>query len=176
MSEQPGKYQRSVSGLVGALVVLLAVIGVVAALQALNRPDRPDPVQPVDYRTPARYAAKQARFDLLSPPSLPAGWSATTVRFTKGADQHWHLGCLDQDGHYVGLEQGAQSVRGMVSTYVDKAARRGRPVTVAGHRWATWTDAGGDLALVRRTGRATTLVVGHLVPRPELVAFVQSLR
>ncbi|MGN6128709.1 MAG: DUF4245 domain-containing protein [Nocardioidaceae bacterium] len=176
MSEQPGKYQRSVSGLIGALAVLLVVIGVVAALQALNRPHRPDPVQPVDYRTPAKYAAKQARFDLLVPPSLPAGWTATTVRFTGGADQHWHLGCLDQDGHYVGLEQGEQSVRSLVSTYVDEAARRGRPVTVSGNRWDTWTDDGGDLALVRRTGRAGTLVVGHLVPRAALVAFVQSLR
>jgi hypothetical protein len=176
VSEQAGKYQRSVSGLVGALVVLLAVIGVVAALQALNRPDRPDPVQPVDYRAPARYAAKQADFDLLSPPSLPTGWTATTVRFTGGADPHWHLGCLDQNGRYVGLEQGAQSPRSMVSTYVDKAARRGEPVRVSGHRWATWTDAGGDLALVRSAGRTTTLVVGHDVPRAELVAYVRLLR
>ncbi len=176
MSEQAGKYQRSVSGLIGALVVLLAVIVGVAALQALNRPDRPDAAPAVDYRTPAKYAAQQARFHLLVPPSLPAGWTPTTVRFTGGAEQHWHLGLLTGKGHYVGLEQGEQSVSSMVSTYVDQAAERGKPLVVDGHRWATWTDAGGDLALVRRSGGASTLLVGHDVPRAELTGFLRSLR
>ncbi len=42
--------------------------------------------------------------------------------------------------------------------------------------WETWSDEGGDLALVREAGGTTTLVVGHEVPRDELVAFAESLR
>ena len=47
---------------------------------------------------------------------------------------------------------------------------------MAGERWATWTDEGGDLALVRRVDGITTLVVGHEVPREDLVDFAASLR
>ena len=60
--------------------------------------------------------------------------------------------------------------------YVDAAATQGEPTTVEGRRWSTWTDDGGDLALVREDGGTTTLVVGHDVPADELEAFVASLR
>ena len=42
--------------------------------------------------------------------------------------------------------------------------------------WTTYTDSGGDLALVRRAEGTTTLVVGHEVPQGDLVAFAASLR
>ena len=50
------------------------------------------------------------------------------------------------------------------------------PVDVAGRPWTTYTDPGGDLALVRTDGRATTLVVGHDVPREALLGYVAGLR
>ena len=43
-------------------------------------------------------------------------------------------------------------------------------------RWATYSDGGGDRALVRRDSGTTTLVVGHDVPQDELVAYAASLR
>jgi hypothetical protein len=64
----------------------------------------------------------------------------------------------------------------MVHEYVDRAASRGGSTDVAGRRWSTYTDSGGDLALVRRQGGTTTLVIGHDVPRSQLVAYVASLR
>jgi hypothetical protein len=64
----------------------------------------------------------------------------------------------------------------MVTEYVDKAASRTRGVVVRGVPWQAWTDAQGDLALVRRVGRVTTLVVGHEVSRAALSAYVASLR
>lgn len=176
MSEQAGRYQRSVSGMIGALLVLLAVVGLFMLMQSLNRPEPPNPVQAVDYRRDVPYAKAQAGFDLVAPASLPAGWKATTVNFTDGGRAHWHLGCLTGKGRYVGLEQGDESVAAMVEAYVDPQASRGRPTTIDGSRWATYTDAGGDLALVRRAGRTTTLVVGHEVAKPELAAYVRSLR
>lgn len=162
--------------MIGALVVLLAVVGVYTLMQSLNRPEPPNPVQTVDYRRDVSYAKAQAGFDLVAPAALPAGWKATTVNFTDGARAHWHLGCLTDKGRYVGLEQGDEPVADMVKAYVDAQPARGRATTIDGSRWATYTDGGGDLALVRRAGRTTTLVVGHEVAEPELAAYVRSLR
>ena len=47
---------------------------------------------------------------------------------------------------------------------VDPDAQRGEPVSLGGRQWQTWTDAGGDYALVTRVdgprGEETVLVVG----------------
>ena len=87
-----------------------------------------------------------------------------------------HLGLLTAEERYVGVEQADDSVEDMVEQHVDAAATQGEPTTVEGRRWSTWTDDGGDLALVREDGGTTTLVVGHDVPADELEAFVASLR
>ncbi len=162
--------------MVGALIVLFVVVVGWVAVRAVLSPDRETRVQTVDYQRVVPAARKAAPFDLVAPASLPRGWRATTVGYTDGAGAHWHLGVLTDAGRYVGLEQGTQSVRSAVAEYVDPAATRGRPVDVGGVSWATYTDAGGDLGLVRREGRTTTLVVGHDVDRATLVSYTQSLR
>ncbi len=162
--------------MVGALVVLLAVVLGWVALRALTSSDAATPVRTVDYTRDVPAAREAADFRLLAPPGLPSGWRATTVRFTGPPRAHWHLGVLTGEDRYVGLEQGQDSVASMVERYVDEAATRGEPVDVAGRPWATYSDSGGDLALVRRAGRTTTLVVGHDVPRSDLVSYVASLR
>ncbi len=82
-----------------------------------------------------------------------------------GDAERWHLGLLTDDDRYVGLEQAAASAA------VDGRGprrRRGRAGAIrsrsAATQWQTWSDEGGDLALVRETAGTTTLVVGHLVP------------
>jgi hypothetical protein len=176
VSEQPGRYQRSAAGMVGALVVLLAVIGGFVLLRDVNRTNPPSPVTTVDYQKVVPFAKRQAHFQLVAPVSLPRGWRATTVNFTDGPDEHWHLGCLTDQDRYVGLEQGDQSVAAMLKAYVDPSPSHGAPVLIGGQRWASYTDSGDDLALVRRTGRTTTLVVGHDVPQQVLVTYIGSLR
>ncbi len=154
------------------VVLVLGYVGV----QALSEQSATT-VSTVDYQRVVPDARKAADFDLVAPRRLPAGWRATTVSFSPAPDAHWHLGVLTDEGRYVGLEQsGSASVRSMVTDYVDEAARRGSPVDVAGGSWTTYTDAGGDLALVRRVGRTTTLVVGHHVPRSALVSYTAGLR
>jgi len=176
VSEQPGRYQRSTGGMVGAMIVLVAVVVGWVGFRAVtsDKPVRPE--RTVDYARSVPAARKAARFDLVAPPRLPEGWRATTVTFTPGPDQHWHLGVLTDEDRYVGLEQADDSVSSMVEEYVDEAAERGDSVDVAGTGWSTYTDDGGDLALVRRQGRTTTLVVGHEVPQSELTAYAASLR
>ena len=175
MSQQTARYQRSFSGMAGAMVLLLVLILGYAGVQAFfEKPDAE--VKTVDYGRVLPAARKAADFDLVAPPRLPAGWRATTVGFVTSPDARWHLGVLTDKGRYVGLEQADQSVRSMVTQYVDDSAERGGAVQVSGRPWATYTDSGGDLALVRRAGRTTTLVVGHDVPRSDLVSYTATLR
>jgi hypothetical protein len=176
VSQQGGRPQRSVGGMVGAMVFLVVLVIVWVGFRSVTSGEPPSPVQTVDYRSEASAAAKAADFRLLSPATLPRHWRATTVRFTPPPDTHWHLGVLTGEDRYVGLEQEAAGISSLVTQYVDKAARRERAVMVRGVPWQAWTDSQGDLALVRRTGRVTTLVVGHEVPRSTLTAYVASLR
>jgi hypothetical protein len=176
VSQQSARYQRSAGGMVGAMVVLVGVVLAWVLLRSLTTPDPGSPVQQVDYARDVPLARKAADFDLVAPRTLPKGWRATTVRFEPVPGAHWHLGVLTDKGRYVGLEQGDRPVASMVEQYVDESAERTAPVDVAGSRWSTYTDAGGDLALVRRAGRTTTLVVGHQVPRSSLVSYAASLR
>lgn len=186
MSEQPARYQRSFSGLIGALLVLILVVGTFVVFRGLNRSDPADPVQEVDYLQSVRFARDAADFELLAPRQLPAGWIATSVRF-QDADpdkQSWHLGLLTQDRRYVGLEQARRSAAEMVARHVDEDARRAGEVDIDGTAWQSWTDPGrsatdpngeGDLALVNQRRDVTTLVVGT-DSLEALTGFVQLLR
>lgn len=176
MSEQPGRYQRSAAGMVGAMLVLVAVLVVFVAVRGLVRESPPSPVHAVDYRPQAAYARSQADFHVLAPTSLPDGWRVTQATYTPGVREHWHLGALTDHDRYVGLEQADQPVRSMLEQYVDPRPSRGQPVTVAGRRWSTWHDDGGDVALVRGGEGVTTLVVAHDVSHAELVDYVTRLR
>lgn len=176
MSEQSARYQRSPSGLLAALGVLLVVVLGWVGVRGLLLPDQSAPEQRVDFAQLVPQVRKTARFDLVAPTRLPAGWRATSVRFTPAPVQHWHLGVLTDRERYVGLEQGPQSTREALDSYVDPAATRGAPVTVRGATWSTYTDSAGDLAFVRHQGRATTLVVGHAVGRSQLRSYVAGLR
>ena len=158
------------------MLVLVAVVVGFVVFRDVNRADPADPVRAVDYGRDADFAREQASFDLVAPPSLPDGWRATTVEYVPGPDDRWHLGILTGQDRYVGLEQSADSVATMVETHVDPDAAKGAPVLVDGVPWSTYTDSGGDRALVLRTGGTTTLVVGHEVPQADLVSFAASLR
>jgi hypothetical protein len=175
VSEQAGRYQRSAGGMVGAVAVLVAlVLGYVGVRSLISSPL--DDERTVDYARVVPDVRKAATLSILAPASLPKGWRATSVRFTDDPPQRWHLGVLTDQNRYVGLEQAAQPVSAMVREYVDSAASRGEPVRVGSRTWATYSDPGGDLALVRRAGQTTTLVVGHEVPRGTLARYVAVLR
>jgi hypothetical protein len=174
VSQQPGTYQRSSAGLVGALVLLVLVIGAFVVLREVTRTAPTSPVEPVEWRSAASYAREEADFGVLAPRRLPPGWYATSVRFERGDDQSWHLGILTDEGRYVGLEQGEDSATTTVEEFVDDEADRGDEVVVDGQMWQAWSDE-KDQALVREDDEVTTLVVGT-VTQEVLVDFVRSLR
>jgi hypothetical protein len=161
--------------MVGAMVVLVVLLVAWVGIQSLVKRQPDSAVRTVDYAQVVAPARKAAKFDLVAPAALPSGWRATSVSFRDTVPQHWHLGVLTGTDRYVGLEQGQGSQRSMIEEYVDKDAQRGAPVQVGGRRWVTYTDARGDLALVRRDGDATTLVVGHDVPQATLLSYVAGL-
>ena len=175
MSEQPGRYQRSFSGMVGAMVVLVLVVAAFVAFRAVNRNDVESPVKALDFSQSAEFAREQARFPLLAPARLPEGWIATSVRFDEGRRQSWHLGMLTDEEKYVGLEQEKESVDAMVEEHVDEQAERGDDVEIDGETWQTFTDEDDDLALVRETDDVTTLLVGR-VSQETLEELLATLR
>jgi hypothetical protein len=176
VSEQPGRYTRSFGGLVAAMAVLVVLVGgYVLVRSVFYGTDTANPVQPIAYQQPVHDARHSADFHLLAPRSLPPGWIATSVRFTDGDDQAWHLGALTAGAKYVGLEQAERSAPDMVEEFVDPDATRGSDRTIDGQTWQTWSDAGGDQALVRETHGVTTVLVGP-VPESTLENYLATLR
>lgn len=175
MSEQAARYNRSFSGMVGAMVVLVLVVLVFVAFRAVNREDATVEVEAVDYAGPAEYAAETADFDVLVPAELPVGWKATSVRFDQGRDQTWHLGVLTADEKYLGLEQADRSVGDMVAAYVGEEAEQDGEVEVDGATWQVFRDtADDDVALVTEDADVVTVVVGS-VDEDTLSAYAASL-
>ena len=174
MSEQPGKYQRSTGGLVGALIVSVVVVVGFVLLRDLGRDEVERPVEEVDYQGVLEFTRDQVDFQPLAPASLPEGWRATSARMTP-APAAWHLGVLTDQDRYIGLEQSRSSEEQLVQRYVDEEAVEGDPVTIDGQTWRTWTDEGGDNALTRTSQGVTVLVVG--TPDQDLlVDYAASLR
>lgn len=171
-----GRYSRSVNGMVGAMLVVFLVVVAFVVFRGVVRSDVSTTVEEVDYVKPAAFAQEQAGFEILAPPRLPDGWRSTSVRYVPGIDERWHLGLLTDEDRYVGVEQAQSTEEDLVETHVDEEAQRGDVVTVDGELWQTWTDEGGDVALVRRAEDVTTLVVGHELPLEQLVDFAASLR
>jgi hypothetical protein len=162
VSEQPGRYQRSTSGMVGALLVTLLVILAFVAFRACTRTNldvRPDHV---DYLTPV-HDAQQAGADLVYPATLPSGWYATRVDYLPGGKPELGLSFLTDGNRYAGMRLSPAPVPVLLTQYVDAQPTAGSPVTLdtgVVRRWDTWTDAGGDTALVARWHGESLMVFG----------------
>jgi hypothetical protein len=175
MSERPGRYQRSVPGMVGALLVLLLVVAGFVIFRDVNRNEPANPIDAVEFSDAASFAREEADFPVLAPDELPDGWIATSVRFDRGRKQAWHLGTLTDEKRYVGLEQSRQPVAEMVEQFLDQGVDEGDPVTIDGQQWRSFTDDDGDLALARRGDGSTTLVIGR-VSQETLEELLATLR
>lgn len=165
MSEQPGRYQRSVGGLIGALVISLAVIGAYVAFRALNREDlsvRPDPID----LSEAVEVADASNLRPVRPDPMPEGWEAISYQAIPKAmadGPAWGLGLHTEDGEYAGIRHDPRSLDALLEEYVDKDAVEGDEVTIesaVGSTWQTFSDAGGDHAYATELRGETLLVWG----------------
>lgn len=176
MSEQPGRYQRSASGMVGALLVTVLLIVAVVGLRACNSTDPDVRPEHVNYLAQIGFA-QQAGADLVYPASLPTGWYVTRVDYSPGRRAALGLSMLTPDNRFAGLQQSPLSLPELLTTYVDAHPAAGAPVTLDSGlvtRWDTWTDAGGDTAFTAHWHHESLMVFGT-VSRSELEAVARSL-
>ena len=179
-SGQPGRYQRSTSGMVGALLVTLLVILSFVGLRACNRTDLVVKPDHVNYVAQIGYAQQAGGRGLVYPASLPSGWYATRLIVDPGKPANLSLSMLTGDGAYASFVQSPESGPALLARYVDAHPSGGRPVRVPGAvdgtvpRWDLWTDSGGDTALVARHHGSTLMVFGS-ASRSQLQQLAASL-
>lgn len=169
--------QRSVAGMVGALIVVVAIGLVWVKIGGSGQ--KATPIQTVDWAAWVKAGRTDQQLMVFAPATLPSGWRATSVDYGAGAAAHWHLGMLTDTGKYVGIEESRASTQDLAQQYVDENAVRGDDVSVAGETWQTWTDAGGDYALVRSVpvdGQpAESVLVGGSAAQDAIRDFAGSL-
>ena len=174
MSEQPGRYQRSIGGFVGSLVIALVVIIAFVAIRAVTRDDLDVEPAAVNY-TEAVQGAQAGDWQVVYPSSEPKGWKATSV--DADPPRAWALGFLTAEGRFVGVAQQRGLLSDMLETYVDENPQADGPValdTTIGGPWKSWSDSGGDHALSTTVGKDTVLVYGS-APQSDLERFAELL-
>ncbi|MET0997706.1 MAG: DUF4245 domain-containing protein [Marmoricola sp.] len=174
-----GRYQRSSGGLVGAMVVTVLAVLAIVAVRGLNGDNEATPVRAVDYAAMERAGRADGKLLVMAPPTLPAGWKATSATYETGSTPTWHLGMLTDDDKYVGVEEALGGVESLVKEHVDADAEQGRDVTIGGETWQSWSDPGGDYAVSRSLQRDGTtyeswIVVGT-APQGEIRDFAATL-
>jgi hypothetical protein len=174
--EKPGRYQRSVAGGVGSLVVLVVAVLAFVAFRAGFRENDQTDAQPIDYLAVVA-PAQQAGVRLVYPPALPKGWIASSVSYLPGDRPAWGLGMLTAGGKFVGLRQQDEDVSTLLQTYVDANPVEGQLIDVTGSvasQWQEWSDSGGDHAYSASVGGDEVLVWGD-APTEDLLTVVRSL-
>ena len=155
-------YQRSASGLVGALVVTLLVIGVFVAFRALNRDELEVGPASIDYLEQAALA-QDAGLDVVYPSDLPEGWRATNVEVAPGERPAWAISLLTDDQRYVGIRQEDDQLDDLLSAYVDEEVQERPGIRVEGSvapEWQAFEDEGGDLAYAAELDGDVVMVYG----------------
>ena len=173
MSEQPGRYQRSASGMVGAMLLLLLVIAAFVGFRALNREELSVEPERVDYLAAVGFAQEEG-WRVVYPRSLPAGWRPTSL--DARTEDAWGIGFLTPDG-FVGVRQSDSPVEQLLETYVDEETVAEGPVRLdsgLARVWESWSDPGGDLAYAVETDGRWVMVYGS-APAADLRTLAESL-
>lgn len=141
------RYQRSVGGMAVAMVVAVAVA---IGWYYLGRPNEDArPIKSVEWANWVKSARADGKLAALAPTALPKGWVARAASYQSGSSPHWYLRMLTGSGTFVGLEESLDSADDLIEEYVDENASQGEDVTIDGVTWQTYTDSGGDYAVVR---------------------------
>lgn len=158
----PARRRGGAADLLRTLVVLsIVVIGVVVYIQAEDRPS--STVQPVDYGVQLRGLRAAAPWPVYAPPQPPPGWVANHMRthLATAADPSYLLDLgfyVAGPKSYVAVEQ--SDTAGWLATQLGPNAQQTGTTDVGGTTWQTWTEQGGQPALVRRVGTSTLVVDG----------------
>ena len=174
---RPGRYQRSTSGLVGAILVLvLAVLGIVVFRGAFRETPTYEPPD-IDYLALVT-SVQRTGYEPAYPKQLPEGWFVKDVRFTPGERPVLDLAITTDDGRFAGVHEEDESVDDLVRTYVDADATEGDEIQIPGsvaRTWQTFSDAGGDHALAAELGKDQTVLVYGSADEDDLRDLAASL-
>ncbi len=176
VSEQPSRYTRSFSGMIGALLVTVLFVLAFVAWRGLFRTDVDNAPVAVDWRESVELA-QQAGFAVVHPSELPDGWTATSVDLFAGDEPRWGLGVLTDEGDFIGIRQQDSSVDELVELYVDEDTDAGDDATIASEvtdTWQTWSDDGGDRGYSTEIGDEAVLVYGS-APVEDIESYVGLL-
>lgn len=179
MSEQPGRYQRSTAGLIGAILITLVAIGGFVGFRALVRDEVEAKPVSVDYLESVGFA-QDAGVEIAYPTSLPEGWAATSVDYRPGDPPAWGVGFLTDDTLFAGVRDEDAPLDDLLETYVDEdeddieqLADQEIDSQVASS-WEVFEDGGGDRAYAAEVGDRVVLVYGS-APAEDLEMVVERL-
>jgi Protein of unknown function (DUF4245) len=121
------------SMVISMIVIMVAVLAWVAMVPRVREVSQPA----VDVTSVASQVRQETGW-AISQPRLPAGWKATSVRFTSSAGgvRTWHAGYLSPDGHYVSIDQ--TPAAGATGTWVSAQTSNGQgegTLSAAGTTW-----------------------------------------
>lgn len=167
------RHNRSVSGMVLSLLVIGAAVAVIYTF-FIPHNDKATPVKRVDYRVELITARRAAPYPVAAPVGLSKAWKPTSVTYQQDKGAAWHIGFLDPQGQYVAIEQSTAPAREYVTSVSQNATNTGKTQRVGGEEWQRWKGDHYD-ALVRRTGKATTVVTGT-APYADLAKMAAALR
>ena len=158
-----GSYQRSASGLLGAMVATVLAVVAFVAFRAPHPRQRGHrgadgglahllPGRARRQQAPGAGAARVAAVRAGRPPAC---------RTSRVPSRPGTSACSPRQGEYVGIDESTDGLDDLVHRYVDPDASRGSDVTIAASAWQVYTDSGGDYALGR-----TVPARGGRTPRP----------
>lgn len=167
---RPGKYQRTVGGLVAALVTTAVVIGAVIWLMGLFRDDVE--IGPDKINLAATVAEVQdAGLKPVYPTSLPDGWTATAAEVPQDQDG-FEIRMLTDDGKFVGIRLARDSSAvELLHTYVDADPAEEAAYTAedsVARDWRGYGDAGGDSAYAADLPHHQVVLVYGSAPAADL--------
>jgi len=175
--ERPGRYQRTTSGLVGAiLITVVAVVGFIALLSLFR--DEPEiEADRVDYLEIVGLA-QDAKLDPVYPAELPSGWTATKAEVLQDEQSGFDLGLLTDDEEFVGVVSTDEDLDHLLAERVDEEdVETTENFTVSGSvatDWQGYADSGGDLAYAAEVSGRTVLVYGS-ASEEDMAKIVASL-
>ena len=175
-TESGGRYERSASGLLIAMVVTVVAVGAFVVLRSLLSTDVEIEPDNVDYLEKVEQA-QGAGLEPVYPPAIPEGWQATGAEVTPGDPSGFGLTFLTADDKFVGLRQEDDGLDDLLEEYVDESTDEGDLFEVTGSvasTWETYSDEGGDLAYAAEVGGVTVLVYGS-ADRGDIEQLVGSL-
>lgn len=143
------------------LVTLVCVIAFVTVRELLRvTPD--GTVEPVDWE-PAVASAAEAGMSLVHPAGLDPEWQVTSARLVHSRPPTWGMGMLTDTGKFVGIRQEPTTLPQLLEVYVDEDSVEGDPVrldSALGTEWRSFSDDGGDYALVLEREDDIVMVYG----------------